>query len=306
MEKLTCAEAKQIDFVSFLASLGHLPAKIRGEDYWFLSPFREERTASFKVNRKQNIWYDHSSGQGGNLIDFGIRYYACSISGLLRILAQQRDNLPFHQPFQETRNIPFADEKKEDTGRILVKDVRLLTDKSLLDYLAERKIPTRIAERECKEVDFTLYGKKYTAIGFENSAGGYELRSRDFKGSSSPKALTLIGDGSKNLAVFEGFFNYLSYLSIHEGQGHHLTDFIILNSLSFFEKSKQLMDKYQHVLLYLDRDTAGIRSTLQAISWNQEKYTDHSQLYNGHKDLNEWLTESGLKVKSSQKLRRGP
>lgn len=306
MEKLNCAQAKEIDLVSFLESLGHHPTKISGSDHWFLSPLRGERTASFKVNRKQNIWYDHGSGQGGNLIDFGIRYYACSISGLLKILRQQRDNLSFHQPFQETKNIPSADEKKEDTGRILVTDVRLLTDKSLLDYLAERKIPTRIAERECKEVDFTLYGKKHTAIGFENSAGGYELRSRNFKGSSSPKALTFIGEGSKYLSVFEGFFNYLSYLSIHEIQGRHLTDFLILNSLSFFEKSKQLMDRHQHVFLYLDRDTGGIRSTLQAISWDREKYTDHSQLYKSHKDLNEWLIEPGLKIKSSQKLRRGP
>lgn len=67
MEKLSCIEAKKMDLVDYLFSLGHQPVKIRGNDYWYISPLRNEKTASFKINRKLNVWYDHSLQKGGNL-----------------------------------------------------------------------------------------------------------------------------------------------------------------------------------------------------------------------------------------------
>jgi len=71
-KKLTCEAAKQIDLVDLLSGLGHDPVQIRNHDYWYLSPLRAEKTASFKVNRQVNVWFDHGTGEGGNLIDFGI------------------------------------------------------------------------------------------------------------------------------------------------------------------------------------------------------------------------------------------
>jgi len=47
MEKLRCSGAKQIDLVDYLASLGHQPKKVKNQDYWYLSPLREEKTPSF-------------------------------------------------------------------------------------------------------------------------------------------------------------------------------------------------------------------------------------------------------------------
>jgi DNA primase len=59
MKKLMCAEARQIDLVDYLASLGHQPQKVRNQDYWYLSPLRNKKIASFKVERaKQNIAND--------------------------------------------------------------------------------------------------------------------------------------------------------------------------------------------------------------------------------------------------------
>ncbi len=56
---MNCDEANQIDLVDYLSSLGNEPAKIRGNDYWYLSPLRQEKEASFKVNKNKNVWYDH-------------------------------------------------------------------------------------------------------------------------------------------------------------------------------------------------------------------------------------------------------
>jgi len=83
-----------------------------------------------------------------------------------------------------------------------------------------------------------LYLKRYFTIGFKKNAGGYELRNENFKANSSPQDVSLIKNQSDKLAVCEGFFNFLSYNAIHQGQEQPGTNFLILNSTSFFEKSR--------------------------------------------------------------------
>lgn len=164
MEKLSCAQARQIDLVDYLDSLGYPPGKIRKQDYRFCSPFREEKTPSFKVNRSRNIWFDFGEGKGGDIIDFGVRFHNCSINDLLLKLTDKKAlSFSFRPPF-------LAGEKKETSGKILILDERQLDSKPLFDYLQKRCIPLEIAERFCKQIDFLLYGKKYTAIGFQNIA----------------------------------------------------------------------------------------------------------------------------------------
>jgi hypothetical protein len=90
MEKLTCADARRIDLVDYLASLGYQSQKVKNQDYWYLSPLRDEKTPSFKVNRQLNVWYDHGTGKGGDLIDFGTLYFNCSVSDLLERLSLHR------------------------------------------------------------------------------------------------------------------------------------------------------------------------------------------------------------------------
>src|SRR3982751_5389630 len=113
--------ARQIDLVDYLGSLSHHPQKIRGNDYWYLSPLRNEKTASFKVNRKLNLWYDHGLGKGGSLIDFGMLYFNCSLKGFLEHLQTHPGTIKtsfFHQQFQPQKeqalNQNDAGEKKEN------------------------------------------------------------------------------------------------------------------------------------------------------------------------------------------------
>jgi DNA primase len=117
-QRLNITRDKEMDLVDYLSSLGYQPAKIRSADYWYLSPLREERTPSFKVNRKLNCWYDHGLGKGGNLMDFGIPYHNCTVSELLQIL----DNgFSFHRPIDRRIESPQAEEKEHQT-RVLDRD----------------------------------------------------------------------------------------------------------------------------------------------------------------------------------------
>ncbi len=81
---MTCEQANQIDLVEYLYSLGYQPKKISGNDYWYLSPLREETEASFKVNRNRNLWYDHGIAKGGNVVDFLTEYHKCNVTEALQ------------------------------------------------------------------------------------------------------------------------------------------------------------------------------------------------------------------------------
>ena len=304
MEKLLAREAKQIDLVDYLSQLGFQPQKIRNNDYWYLSPLRLEKTASFKVNRHFNVWYDFGLSKGGNLIDFGILYFKCSVSELLDKLNKQHP-FSFHPPLSiaEKNEVTPAGEK----AKIAITDIRdRIQLLSLQKYLLIRKIPLPIANRFCKEIDFLLYDKKNTAIGFKNSAGGYELRNAHFKGSSSPKEVTLIGkDLSKSILVFEGFFDFLSYQAFHQRKlillPNQQQNYLILNSIGFIEKMKPRMEKYASIHLYLDRDSKGLSVTKELLSLGN-RYLDKSHLYQNHKDLNEYLIKENPEQKPSKRL----
>ena len=106
---------------------------------------------------------------------------------------------------------------------------------------------------------------------------------------------------AKVIAVFEGLFDFLTYQTIHQNQQQPPTDFLVLNSLAFFERSLLLMEKHEQIHLYLDHDEAGKKCLDMALK-RSPKYKDESSLYQGYKDLNDWIIHFGkLKHKHSLK-----
>jgi hypothetical protein len=209
---------------------------------------------------------------------------------------------------------PHAGEKKklpDGAGKIMIIESRIIADSILIKYLDERKIPLVIAKKYCSEIDFELSGKKHRAIGFKNNAGGFELRNNYFKGSSSPKDITLLKNDNDDLSVFEGFFNFLSFQTQELNNKTYLSalpktqsNFLILNSLSFFERSREFMEKHSRIQLYLDRDNSGIKNTAEALKWSA-KYIDKSVHYKTCKDLNDFIIRQYKdEIKQRNSLRR--
>lgn len=60
-------DIRTIPITEFLARLGHDPKRQRGDECWYLAPYREERTASFQVNVRKNVWHDFGTGKGGDI-----------------------------------------------------------------------------------------------------------------------------------------------------------------------------------------------------------------------------------------------
>jgi DNA primase len=282
---LTIDEARQIDLVDYLSKLGHSPSKIKSSDYWYLSPLRQERTASFKVNRRMNCWYDHGIGKGGNVIDFAILYHNCTVGEFLKEVASR---FSFHRP--ATLPLNKVDDSAE--CKIEICSERTISSLALERYLTQRRIPVSVAKEYCKEVTYKLNNKEYYSIGFKNDAGGYELRNQYHKLSSSPKDIKTFSSAAKEAVVFEGFFDFLSFIAIQKNVRSINTDFVVLNSLSFFEKARPFMEQHKLVKLYLDQDKSGQNYSRYAMSLSN-KYKDESHLYKNYKDLNDWAMNIG-------------
>jgi hypothetical protein len=286
-------DAKQIDMVDYLSKLGYSPSKIRNFDYWYLSPLRKEKTPSFKINRKLNCWYDHGIGKGGNLIDFAILYHNCSIGEFLQGVNL---NFLFHQPLK------LASNKNEENveSKIIILSERTLSSFALERYLSHRRIPIAIGKEYCQEVSYKINDKEYYSIGFKNDAGGYELRNQYYKSSSSPKDIKTFDNGAKEVIVFEGFFDFLSFISIQKNLPSINANYVVLNSISFFEKARPFMEQHEHIKLYLDQDKTGQNCTRYALSLSN-RYKDKSHLYKNHKDLNDWVMNIGKGQKKGLK-----
>ena len=281
--KINCETARNFSIVKALEKLGHFPKKSTEKEAWFLSPFRSETQASFKVSKTKNRWYDHGAGIGGNVIDLTSKILKCSIKEALSFL--NGDILFFS--FQQQQNFI-----KKETGINIVK-VQDVTHPALIQYLNLRSISLSVAKIYCKEVWYTHKHKNFFAIGLKNNKGGWELRNKIFKNSSSPKSYTYIKNGSNQLVILEGMFDLLS-LAIVDDVLLSTSDILVLNSISFINDIEKHISKYVLVHLYLDNDTVGQNASQYLIN-KYKQVIDKSSSYKNYKDLNDLLTHANRK-----------
>lgn len=286
-----------IPITAFLGDQGIQPTHKKGNDWWYFSPIREpEQSPSFKVNTVLNRWYDHGTGEGGKLFDLALRIY--KTNALEETIQRITDHFSFSKATEstpvhlgkliETINHPSANEADHNSSKVRILDVQPIgRNEYLTNYLKQRGIRLKTAKPYCREVTFSIEMKKYQAIGFENSSGGFELRNPCFKGSSSPKDFTFIDQGTKSLCLLEGFMDFLSLLELRPHL-HPKTNFMVLNSVALSAKSLHVLERHSSVFLFLDRDQAG-RNTTEKLLNSGINGIDASHFYKDYKDVNELL-----------------
>ena len=282
MERTEIDAMRQIPLADFLARLGHEPVRRSGNELWYIAPYRGERTPSFRVNVAKQLWYDFGLGKGGDIFTLAGEFaQSVDFKEQARFIAKaanmvvDRSEKPTYQP------------KPAEPAFEGVEAVPLLRS-PLTDYLAERGIPYAVASHHCFRLNYGVRGKRYFAIGFPNMAGGYEVRSRHFKGCIPPKDVSLVkleNTAADMCSVFEGFMDFLSAATL----GLETGDCLVLNSVSNVEKAMKYLDGYGRIDCYFDRDEAG-RRTLDVLGKRHGgRACDRSALYDGCKDLNEYL-----------------
>ena len=283
-------DIKKISLVEFLNQLGYQPTGRDSKGLWFYAPYRSERKPSFHVNPRKNVWFDFGSGDGGDI--FTLAGELCNSTDFIRQAEYiaEKMRMPVSRPYKPE---PFIEQPTFEDVKI-----SKLVSPALLRYLANRGIPADIAQRYCVQVDYKLHGKNYYAIGFENSAHGYELRNAFFKGSYPPKHITHIANSNARCNVFEGFIDFLSAERLGLNDGN---DSVVLNSVANVGKAIPTLAKYPLILCYLDNDTAGRAAVARLRREFGDRVSDKSALYPDHKDLNDYL--QSLKPKKSTKLK---
>lgn len=75
---------EMIDIVEYISQFVELEQK--GDEWWGLSCFRDEKTPSFSVRKDPPVFFDYSSGIGGNLFTFVRHYNKCGAKEAVEIL----------------------------------------------------------------------------------------------------------------------------------------------------------------------------------------------------------------------------
>lgn len=160
---MNCKQANAIPLSQVLKSMGSAPLGKHsgGDEQWFENPLRDERTASFSINHKKNVWHDFGTGEGGNVIDLVTRHTRKNVSGALEWLDSNLGDIPSinKQSFTEQS-------KTEKAGRFKILKVQRLLHPLLLDYVAERGMNKAVARQYLNELRYldTEKNKEYFGL----------------------------------------------------------------------------------------------------------------------------------------------
>ena len=275
-------DLKHISIKDYLQQKGIYPTKIYSDYGMYKSPFREEKTASFKVDYRTNIWHDFGTGEGGSIIDLVMKINKCNYIQAVEFLEKQENrNVETYQHpyFSENEN------KNVDTT-LKITTIKPLENSKLLAFLQSRKINMDTAKTFCKEIHYQIGGRNYFAIGFPNDAGGYELRNPQFKGCVPPKEITTFDQQTTTVHLFEGFMDYLSLLTLQAKQAD--VSAVVLNSITNLEKAIPFLSKHKKINAFLDNDEAG-KQALKKLQKRNLDVVDISKQYAEYKDVNDYL-----------------
>ena len=288
MKEEDLSRIKRYPIVEYLERRGIKPVRRTAAYTLYCSPLREETHPSFKVDTEKNLWIDYAEGRGGSIIDLCMRMEGCTLSEAIHRLGQNAsDNgtSSFLNDFVPNNPQPVM---AVNGARRLI-EISDTLPPHLQDYLTkERCINLKKAMPFLKCISYEVRGRHYQAIGFANLSGGYELRDdKTFKGTIAPKDITpIFTDRAEPVCIFEGFMDFLSFLSMKEEVTNHC---LVMNSVSNVARTiRYLNDRHlTNIRAFLDNDEAGRRAVQDFIKagFHVEDMNIH---YKDFKDLNDF------------------
>ena len=288
MKEEDLSRIKRYPIVEYLERKGIKPVRKTPTYAMYRSPLREETHPSFKVDTEKNLWIDYGEGRGGSIIDLCMRMEGCTLSEAIRRLGQNApDNGTYNFLNDFVPNNPQPAMAVNGARRLI--EISDTLPPHFQEYLTkERCIDLEKAMPFLKCISYEVRGRLYQAIGFANLSSGYELRdNKMFKGTIAPKDITpIFTDRAEPVCIFEGFMDFLSFLSMKEEITNHC---LVMNSVSNVARTiRYLNDRHlTHIRAFLDNDEAGWRAVQDFIKagFHVEDMNIH---YKDFKDLNEY------------------
>lgn len=290
-----------ISIKAYLAKHNIHPVKEKRNIAMYHSPFRDDTNASFKVDLEKNLWIDFGTNEGGTMIDLVMKLKNYSVHEAMNELTNE-----FMTSLNHDNSFSFH--RKEPKLSITIQQVTELAHPALLQYLEKRAIDIQLAREYCKQIHYSSNDRNYFAIGFKNDSDGWNLRNEYFKGCTSMDISTAKVVDSSTCLVFEGFMDYLSYLTMNDLK-KSTNNIVVLNSVVNLSKAIDFVKSHDKVFTYLDNDEGGRKATLQ-INQVCKIHFNKSTDFANFKDLNEFLIankkekKQEVKQKPSRGLRR--
>ena len=287
---MNCSEAKNISIREVLESFSLFPSKENSRTAFYFALDREEKTPSLSVDFIKNAAFDFGTGKSYDIISIVQTMKRCSVSDALKYLEQF--NFSFQKQNLKLETLPKGYE---------IIEVKEIKHPALLDYLKNRNVEDQ--KKWVEEIHYRMNDKNYFGIGFKNDSGGYEIRNAYSKICLDKKDITSIKNDSKDVRIFEGFFDFLSFKKVENYLEKETSDYIILNSVSMIHKIKNEIGNYKNIELYFDNDEAGTRA-VEIIKNDLKNAEDCRVLYSDFKDLNDWLLQYNPTEERQVKYRR--
>ena len=294
MKEEDLSRIKRYSIVEYLERKGIKPVRSTPAYALYHSPLREDTHPSFKVDTEKNLWIDYAEGKGGSIIDLCMRLEGCTLSETIRHLGRNTLDDTVHSPYKESVQDTFMQESirqaaSTNGGARRLTGISDTLPLHLQKYLTEERcINMEKAMPFLRCISYEIRGLHYQAIGFANQSGGYELRDNGtFKGTIAPKDITpIFSDRAEPVCIFEGFIDFLSFLSMKEEVINHC---LVMNSVSNVARSIRYLNDRQvsSIRTFLDNDEAGRRATEDFMEAGF-KVDDMSVHYRNFKDLNEY------------------
>ncbi len=280
-EKLKTIEAETV-----LNALG-LPYEKTGDRLMALAVYRDENTASISIQNRNGkwLWKDFGNETGGSWIDLVMSALNLNYIEAIRFL----NNIENAEIDNDKKNFSFGRQKEKGLkpNGIEITAVTEIKDHELIDYLHSRAI--HFIPDWLKQINYSVIKNNKTylnsAIGIQNSVGGYTLRNKKIKMNIGKSAYSLFSKDFQKQLVFvvEGVFDGLS---VAEKMKDRLCDLIILNSANNLNGFVlEILSNYKNIILALDNDEGGKEAENKII--RQIKSVPIYKLNFKAKDLNE-------------------
>ncbi|WP_139423197.1 toprim domain-containing protein [Chryseobacterium mulctrae] len=275
---MNCQDIKtRVGIRVLLESFNIFPVKENQRTAFYFALDRKEKVPSLAVDFMKNTAFDFGTGKSYDVISIVQIINRCSVSEALKYFSRFDFSLL---------------NSEEKIGSIVQKHYEIIKTidikhSALIQYLQLRKVYEQ--QDLVTEIHYKMNNKKFFGIGFKNNSGGFEIRSKYSKLCLGKKDVTLVKNdlnSGKEIILFEGFFDYLTYRAINI-LNDETADYLILNSTAMFFKVENELFGYNKIFLFLDNDDNG-KTIKQMVQKKYKNVEDCSILYSDYKDMNEW------------------
>lgn len=244
-----------------------------------LARLGRKASPTFSINETLGVWYDHSTHQGGDVIDFGVRQWPeLSREAVChKLLAAMQTEPAQPRTHQRRRRQKWPYLRIEKTAE-------LGTTESITFYLQKLGL-WETAQRQLSEVHYFLTDEKglrksFCAPGHRNESGGWEIRNKYFKGCIGAKGLTHYAGDQRKLSVFQHYFDYLAWNFEYPEAADSI---IVLNNPALLQSATRVALRYSDITLYFNHDAAGglaTRKFIAALPYATDGSGAYAQKYN--------------------------